>query len=104
MLADPGSRDVALAAGEGRLVVGGNGDAVLVLDTVGPAPSGKTYEAWIIEGETPRPAGLFPGADGQDVVLLDGTVAPGAVVAVTVEPAGGVDAPTTQPIVASDPV
>ena len=104
VLADPASRDVELAAGDGRLVVGENGDAVLVLDTVDPAPSGKTYEAWIIEGETPRPAGLFPGADGQDVVLIDGTVAPGAVVAVTVENADGVDAPTTQPIVASNPV
>ena len=69
MLADPASRDVELAAGDGRLVVGENGDAVLVLDTVDPAPAGKTYEAWIIEGETPRPAGLFPGAGGQDVVL-----------------------------------
>ncbi len=103
VLADPGSRDVALAEGDGRLVVGANGDAVLVLDTVEPAPSGKTYEAWIIEGDAPRPAGLFPGSDGQDVVLIDGTVAPGAVVAVTVESAGGSDAPTTPPIVASNP-
>ena len=81
-----------------------NGDAVLVLDTVEPAPSGKTYEAWIIEGDA-RPPGraCSPAADGQDVVLIDGTVAPGAVVAVTVESAGGVDAPTTQPIVASEP-
>ena len=76
---------------------------MLVLDTVDPAPSGKTYEAWIIEGDAPRPAGLFPGSDGQDVVLIDGTVAPGAVVAVTVENAGGSDAPTTPPIVASNP-
>ncbi len=104
VLADPASRTIELAAGDGRLVVGEQGDAVLVLDTVDPAPAGKTYEAWIIEGETPRPAGLFPGAGGQNVVLLDGTVAPGAVVAVTVEDEAGVDAPTTQPIAASNPV
>ena len=104
VLADPSSQTVALQAGEGQLVVGSDGDAVLVLDMVDPAPAGKTYEVWIVEGDAPKPAGLFPGEDGQDVVLVDGTVKPGAVVAVTVEHAGGVEAPTTTPIVASDPV
>ena len=104
VLADATAQDVTLASGQGRLVVDPDGDAVLVLDRVGPAPSGKTYQTWIIDGGSPKPAGLFPGADGQDVVLVDGAVKPGAVVAVTVEPEGGVDAPTTQPIVASDPV
>jgi anti-sigma-K factor RskA len=104
VLADPSSREVDLQAGEGRLVVGPDGDAVLVLDMVDPAPEGKTYEAWIIEGDTPRRAGTFPGAAGQDVVLVSGAVKPGAIVAVTVEKAGGVDAPTTPPIAASRPV
>jgi anti-sigma-K factor RskA len=104
VLADPASQTVALQAGDGQLVVGSDGDAVLVLDMVDPVPSGKTYEVWIIEGDAPKPAGLFPGEDGQDVVLVDGTVKPGAVVAVTVEDAGGVDAPTTTPVVASQPV
>jgi hypothetical protein len=36
-------------------------------------------------------------------VLVDGSVPPGAVVAVTVEPAGGVDTPTSEPIAASAP-
>ena len=103
VLADPAARIVALQSGEGRLVVGQDGDAVLVLDLVGPAPAGKTYETWIIEGTTPKPAGTFRGAAGPDVVLVDGTVKPGAVVAVTVEPEGGVDAPTTAPIAASAP-
>jgi hypothetical protein len=35
---------------------------------------------------------------------VDGTVSSGDVVAVTIEKAGGVDAPTAQPIAASDPV
>jgi anti-sigma-K factor RskA len=103
VLADPASRAVALQAGEGKLVVGQDGDAVLVLDMVDPAPAGKTYEAWIIEGDAPRRAGTFPGVAGQDVVLIDGAVKPGAVVAVTVEKTGGVDAPTTNPIAASQP-
>ena len=63
-----------------------------------PAPRGKTYEAWIIPpGKAARPAGLFAGG-GRSVVHLRGPVPAGAVVAVTVERAGGASAPTQQPI------
>ena len=104
IVADPGSRIVDFAAGNGRLVVDQDGRAALVLTALGPAPADKTYQAWIIEDDNPIPAGTFPGEDGLDVVLVDGDVAEGEIVAVTVEPAGGVDAPTQAPIVASDPV
>lgn len=104
VLADPDARTVALTSGQGRLVVSPDGDAVLVLDALDPAPEGMTYEAWIVEDGSASPAGLFAGADGRDVVGIDGTVEPGDVVAVTVERAGGVDAPENDPIVASQPV
>jgi len=104
VLADPSARTVGLQAGDGRLVVSPDGQAVLVLDGLDPAPEGKTYEMWIIEDGTAARAGLFPGHDGTDVVGLDGAVAAGDVVAVTVENEGGVDAPSSTPIVASAPV
>jgi len=104
IVADPGSRTVDLASGTGRLVVGQDGRAALVLPDLGQAPAGKTYQAWIIEGDNPISAGIFPGEDGLDVVLLDGDVADGEVVAVTVEQAGGAETPSLPPIVASDPV
>jgi anti-sigma factor RsiW len=104
IVADPGSRTVDLVSGNGRLVVDQDGRAALVLTNLGPAPSGRTYQAWIIEGDNPIPAGIFPGEEGLDVVLVDGDVADGEIVAVTVEPAGGVDAPTQSPVIASDPV
>jgi anti-sigma factor RsiW len=107
ILADPEAQSVALQAGDGRLVVAADGQAVLVLDGLDPAPSGKTYELWIVPGgdiAAANRAGTFPGRDGAEVVGLDGTVSQGDVVAVTVEDAGGVDAPTTAPIVASDPI
>ena len=72
-----------------------------------PAPSGKTYEMWIVPGgniEDANRAGLFPGSDGTEIVGVEGTVSAGDLIAVTVEDAGGVDAPTTAPVVASDPV
>ena len=45
-----------------------------------------------------------PGSDGREVALVDETVDTGEVVLVTIEPAGGVDSPTTEPIVGTAPV
>lgn len=104
IVADPGSRTVDLATGAGRLVVASDGTAALVLTGLGSAPTGRTYQAWIIEGDNPIPAGIFPGEDGVDVVLVDGDVAEGEVVAVTLEQAGGAETPSLPPLVASDPV
>ena len=104
VLADPSARTVSLEAGEGRLVVDDGGHAVLVLDGLNPAPKGKTYELWIMEGEDASPAGLFRGRDGLDWIRLDGTVDTGDVVAVTLEEAGGVEVLANEPIVASAPV
>jgi anti-sigma-K factor RskA len=104
VLADPAARRVPLQMGEGELVVAPDGRAALVLHELDPAPAGKTYELWVLEdGETPVPAGLFSGQETPDVVALDGAVDAGDAVAVTVEDEGGVDAPSTQPIVASQP-
>jgi anti-sigma-K factor RskA len=103
VLASPDARQVALQQGDGALVVSGT-DAVLVLNSMEAAPAGKTYEVWVLDGETPVRAGLFPGGGTRDVVPVDGTVGSGAKVLVTLERSGGVDAPTTTPVVASEPV
>ncbi|QWT23949.1 anti-sigma factor [Subtercola sp. PAMC28395] len=64
-------------------------------------PSSKTYEAWYINGSTVTPAGTFtPGGDNTTWHVLSGKMAPGDTVGVTVEPAGGSQAPTTTPIIA----
>jgi len=95
VLADP-ARSVELEGAAGRLVVGDDGMAALVVRGLAPAPAGKTYEIWVIEDDRPRPAGLFDEAG--EVVLLDRRVPDDATVAVTVENDGGVGAPTTDPI------
>jgi anti-sigma-K factor RskA len=104
VLADPEARTVALEQGQGRLVVDPDGRAVLALRGLGPAPAGKTYEVWVMEAGVPTRAGLFAGRHDADLVRVEEAVDDGDVVAVTIEAAGGVDAPTTQPIVASEPV
>ena len=80
------------------LVVGSDRHATLHVSGLGSAPAGKTYEAWVIpHGVAPQPAGLFRGG-GPTVVHLRGSVPPGATVAVTLERAGGVRAPTRTPL------
>jgi anti-sigma-K factor RskA len=76
-----------------------SGKATLSLSGLSTAPQGKTYEAWVIpKGKPPRPAGTFSSGT-VTVVHLQGTVPQNAAVAVTIERAGGVRAPTMTPIV-----
>ncbi len=77
-----------------------NGKATIHVSGLPAAPSGKTYEAWIIPANgKPRPAGLFSA--GNTTVRLRGTVPRHAIVAVTRERAGGVKAPTMTPILSA---
>lgn len=105
IVADPDARTVALTKGSGRLVVAPDGRAALALAGLDPAPSGKTYEVWVIAGtRPPEPSGLFSGREGADLVRVDQMVGSGDVVAVTVEKSGGVTKPTTSPVVQSQRV
>lgn len=105
VLADPAARSVALASGDGNVVVAGSGDAVLVLDRIAPPPAGKTYQSWVIGAdEVPRPAGTFQPAGGRAVFRLAMPVPAGGVVAVTIEDDGGATTPTLPLVAASEPV
>ncbi len=76
------------------------GSATLSVKGLPAAPSGKTYEAWVIPaGGRPRPAGLFAGGADGSTVHLAGSLRSPDVVAVTLEPSGGSPAPTTTPLV-----
>jgi len=90
----PGPRHVVAV-----VKVGPNRGATLTVSGLREAPHGKIYEAWVIPARTgkPRPAGLFEGPG--EIVHLRGALPRHAVVAVTVEHAPGVRAPTTKPIV-----
>jgi anti-sigma-K factor RskA len=84
------------------VAVGPNRTATIQVSGLSTAPHGKTYEAWIIPaGSTPRPAGLFAGG-ANSMLHLAGTVPKNAVVAVTLERAGGAkNGPTMAPILSA---
>jgi anti-sigma-K factor RskA len=93
---------VALAGADGSLLIEPSGEATLIVDGLGPAPAGRAFEIWVIEDDRPLPAGLFPGAPGRSAIPLTRPVPEGAVVAVTLERAGGAQKPTTDPLFTAD--
>ena len=108
LLRDPATQVVALrgsgssAQAWGRLVWHeANGGSLLVANVPAPPP-GQVYELWTISGGQPRPAGVFTvDALGRATHPVAPTRAPVEVFAVTLEPAGGVPAPTGPVVLAS---
>ena len=76
------------------------GSAALIVKDMSTLPIDKVYELWYIDSDGARPAGTFTvGADGSTWRMLEGTMAAGDTVGVTVEPHGGSTVPTTDPII-----
>jgi hypothetical protein len=96
LLARPDTERLPLQGSVGRIILAvqrSNG-AALVLNGLGPAPSGWAYQAWVTQADSIRPssAALFSGEEM--LVPLTELVPPGALVSVTLEPATGSFAPT----------
>ncbi len=77
------------------------GLSAMVFDGLDPLSADERYALWYITDGVPTPAGLF-AVDGEGAVVqvLEGAFEAGTVVGVTVEPASGSPAPTSDPIVA----
>jgi anti-sigma factor RsiW len=92
VLNDPNATRLAVPGKAGTLVVAPSGEAVLTVSLPKP-PAGKTYEAWVANKNV-HAAGTFDGG----LVKLTQHVARGDQVMVTLERSGGVDAPTSTPL------
>lgn len=76
--------------------------AVLVSGDMPDAPTGKVYQLWLQNDEGAMvPAGLMPSGADQEV-LLDGDARSATAVGITVEPSGGSEVPTSDPIALFD--
>ena len=58
----------------------------------------QVYELWFNDDGKMRAAGLLSPSAGSDAVLLSGTVGKASGMGITVEPAGGSDQPTSDPL------
>lgn len=75
------------------------GEAAFVFEGLSQLEADEVYQAWFMPADgDPIPAGTFAGGDGSVVHALDGTLDEGDGVAITVEPEGGSEQPTTQPL------
>lgn len=70
--------------------------AVLVTSDMPDAPSGSVYELWLLHDGEMVSAGLMPR--GAHEILLEGDPATAQGFGITVEPDGGSDEPTSEPI------
>jgi anti-sigma factor RsiW len=97
VLATPGRAEVSgTAAGGSMRLLTANGTAVLVATDLPAAPTGKTYQVWLFDDKGVRSVDLLSVRDGFGQALVPG-VRPGSSVAVSVEPAGGSNRPSTEP-------
>jgi hypothetical protein len=75
-------------------------ESVLIVDGLATLPDEKTYELWYIGESGPISAGVFnTQRSGESWRVLDGAMSAGDAVGVTVEPAGGSEQPTTDPLI-----
>jgi anti-sigma-K factor RskA len=104
LAAKDSQKATAVVAGGGTATVvrsDEQGQAFLVATDLPDLASGKVYEAWTIgDDETPVPAGMFESDTGPVTVELTRAALDAGAVALSVEPTGGSDQPTTTPIVA----
>ena len=99
----PGARMSELAGtkempgAHGMVAFDKNGRAIVMAKGLPPPPAGKAYQLWFIAGGKPMPGKVFMTDESGMGSLTDHMPAEamsGAVFAITLEPAGGVQAPT----------
>ena len=70
---------------------------VFTASNLPPLPTGRVYQVWVVTGQAPVSAGLLtPEPTGAGITFFNTPpdIPPPTAVAVTIEPAGGVPAPT----------
>ncbi|HEU4492577.1 MAG TPA: anti-sigma factor [Rubrobacteraceae bacterium] len=72
--------------------------AVLMAEDMPRVPEDSTYQIWVIEGDVPKPGGLFEPRREQVAAVVEEPLQEGDVIAVTIEPDGGSPEPTTEPM------
>jgi hypothetical protein len=82
-------------AARARVYVSASRGLFFAAENLPPLPAGRTYQLWTIVGGQPVSHGVFgPAGDGRAQVLAQAPPGPVDAIAVTIEPEGGVPAPT----------
>jgi len=72
--------------------------AMLVVEDMPSMPEGRTGQVWVIHDERPIPGGLLDPSGNMAATAITAPLRGADAIAVTVEPAGGSDEPTSDPV------
>lgn len=99
VLAEAGTQVLrgAVTGGGDAVAVLGAERAVLLTDGLPEVAEGRTYQLWAMRDGVPVPSGLLEVTDGRVEAFAEDYRA-GDGLAVSVEPDGGSDQPTTEPV------
>ncbi|WP_432133708.1 MULTISPECIES: anti-sigma factor [unclassified Streptomyces] len=102
VLASPDARTRAAVLGDGStgavVVSRSRDEAVFVVSNMPHPPSGKVYQLWFNDDGRMRSAGLMDPGRSDQAVLLRGSLRDASGMGVTVEPSGGSEEPTSEPV------
>jgi anti-sigma-K factor RskA len=75
---------------------------ILVADNLPSVPAGQTCQIWVIKGDVPESSGLFQPGVQETAAPITTPIKKGDTIAVTVEPAGGSEQPTSDPVLSAE--
>src|SRR5829696_5954793 len=76
--------------------------AILVAKDMPSVPDDQTCEIWVISNDVPKPSGLFQPDPNMMATPITNSITKADVIAVTVEPAGGSEQPTSDPVLLAE--
>ena len=79
-----------------------NDRAILVVEDMPSIPDDRTGQVWVIHDDKPLPSGLLDPADNVATTAITTPLRGADAIAVTIEPAGGSDKPTSDPVLVQE--
>ena len=76
--------------------------AILVVEDMPSMPEDRTGQVWVIRDEKPEPSGLLEPSGNMAATAITTNLRGADAIAVTVEPAGGSDEPTSDPVLVQE--
>jgi anti-sigma-K factor RskA len=76
--------------------------AILVAKDMPSVPEDRTCEIWVISNDVPKPSGLFQPEGNVTAAPITNSITNADVIAVTIEPAGGSEQPTSDPVLLAE--
>jgi len=75
---------------------------ILVAEDMPSVPENRTLQIWVIHDDVPTPSGLFDPDGDMTATAVTTSIEKADAIAVTVEPAGGSDKPTSDPVLLTE--